>query len=117
MVDKGYWRSEWESTEIYKCPYSASCLGGYVDEDPPVDCKVGYGGILCTECVTEEDIQYTRTGNNNCNVCAKPVYNALRIAGVFIAIIVACIILIWINIWKTGKSNTSTLFWMMTNYT
>lgn len=50
-------------------------------------------------------------------MCAKPVYNALWITGVFVAIVVACILLIWINIRKKGKSNTSTLFRMMTNYT
>lgn len=48
QVNSGYWRATKPSMNIYKCPNKDSCLGGYAPVEPPVNCKKGYGGILCT---------------------------------------------------------------------
>ena len=55
-MNTGYWRPNRNSTKVYKCPHSESCEGGYVEDDPPIECKKGYGGILCTECIEEDGI-------------------------------------------------------------
>jgi hypothetical protein len=112
----GFWRESQRSANIYKCPKDESCLGGYNKGSSPVNCDIGYGGILCTVCESVNGTDYSRTGNNSCDRCANPLFNALRIIGAFFGIVVWIILLIWINIRRTGKSNTSTLFRIITNY-
>jgi hypothetical protein len=94
----GFWRESPRSANIYKCPKDESCLGGYKTGKQPVNCDIGYGGILCTVCETVNGTQYSRTGNNSCDRCAEPIFNALRIIGAFLGIVIWIIVLIWINI-------------------
>jgi len=47
-VNPGYWRSSIYSSKIYICPWISSCLGGFEPQNEhPVQCGVGYTGILC----------------------------------------------------------------------
>lgn len=45
-----YWRSSPTSSNYLKCFNPDACLGGE-EESPLGDCKEGYGGILCANCV------------------------------------------------------------------
>ena len=50
-LDYGYWRPHADSDIIYECFEKVACNGGYYPEnDPPIECGVGYGGILCNQC-------------------------------------------------------------------
>jgi len=117
-VHEGYWWRNTTSTNIYKCFKPSVCLGGYFpNETHPVQCDLGYEGILCHWC--SKDVEgkiYMRTGDNVCSGCPKVAMNTLRLIGFIILILIYIFILIFFNIRKSKDSKTSTITWILTNY-
>ena len=52
-VADGYWRQFENSTDIFECPNTDACVGGYLapeergEDGFPVKCANGYTGYLC----------------------------------------------------------------------
>lgn len=88
----GYWRTGFESTEIFSCPNSVACIGS----DPPPyinyqgNCEKGYTGNKCQGC----DEGYSRSSKNVCGECPSKELNSLRIAGIFVLAVIMIIIMV-----------------------
>lgn len=44
-VNKGYWASAWNSSELHRCPFPSKCLGGINST-----CAHGFTGQFCNQC-------------------------------------------------------------------
>ncbi|CDW78425.1 UNKNOWN [Stylonychia lemnae] len=65
ILEPNYWRSNTNTTQIYKCPKNEVCLGGYDSA-----CQTGYHGKLCTQCIQDsQDDYYARSGLYDCSKC------------------------------------------------
>ena len=94
-VNKGYWRSDLNSTEIIEWPNEDAWLGGFNEtNEHPINCAEGYKGLLCNECITDGNVKYERISENACSKCPDPMSNIIRIIGISSLIIVFLIILI-----------------------
>ena len=94
-LNKGYWRSDLNSTEIIEWPNEDAWLGGFNETNEyPINCAEGYKGLLCNECITEGDVKYERISDNTCSKCPDPMFNIIRIVGFSLLIIIFLIILI-----------------------
>lgn len=128
-VDLGYWRNSTNSSVIEECFDAVSCPGVTSEEDDPFKlgykCAVGQYGNLCTQCikanVTEsngqiKEIQFQRSGSHKCAQCIEEWLNALRLAGLLLAIVLFFIVLIIVNIRTRQDSPQSILLRILTNY-
>ena len=120
-VNYGYWRSGFYSTNIIKCLYKDACIGGNLSRvkdnntEHPL-CKYGYGGNLCHQCIDIDGFHFTRIGKNEYGLCPSKVENALKIAGIFIGLLITLGLLIWVNLRSQKESETSIVTRIMLNY-
>ncbi|CAI2360059.1 unnamed protein product [Moneuplotes crassus] len=116
-LEEGYWRRTLNSTSITKCLRKKSCKGGFSEvNEHPIECDEGYTGLLCAKCQITESIKYEDIGNYRCAPCPNPVLNALRLAGLVIAVLVFMVILVIFMIKKKEESQKSILMKILTNY-
>jgi hypothetical protein len=79
-------------------------------------CKYGYGGNLCHGCIETAEYRFTRVGVHECGVCPSSAGNALKILGIFLALLLALSLLLWVNLRNVGESNTSIVVRIFLNY-
>jgi predicted outer membrane repeat protein len=85
----GYWRTDFFSDRIFKCPNKDACLGEKYGESNSRVCKGGYEGNLCQVC---ED-GYARSNKYICSKCPESSINAVKIV---VFIVVGLVVIIWI---------------------
>ncbi len=61
-------------------------------------CKYGYGGNLCHKCLEVDGLTFTRINKHECGLCPSKIENIIKITGVFLGLIVALALLLWINL-------------------
>ena len=83
-----YWRSYATSTNYLKCFNPDACLGGG-QESPLGDCKEGYGGIMCANCVG----RFRRQGAFECEECSSLGVN-IFISVLYILILLSAVIIL-----------------------
>eukprot|EP00347_Sterkiella_histriomuscorum_P012735 403367418 len=117
-VNKGYWRSSYYSTNIIECLNENACIGGQITTNKSVNqlCDYGYGGNLCHSCIFQDDQQFTRIGNHECGLCPSKTTNLLYIIGIFIALVIALLLLLWVNLRNKKESETSITIRILLNY-
>eukprot|EP00347_Sterkiella_histriomuscorum_P011816 403370990 len=117
-VKKGYWRSGFYSTNIIECLIEEACIGGFITTNKSSNdlCNLGYGGNLCHSCILQGDQQFTRIGKHECGLCPSKAMNLLYILGIFIGLVVALLILLWINLRSKNESETSIAIRILMNY-
>ncbi|GAB5360179.1 hypothetical protein AAMO2058_000605300 [Amorphochlora amoebiformis] len=95
MPQEGYWRdfNVEEKASFIECVNQA-CLG------ETNDCSTGYTGMLCSVC---ED-GYGRQGEYDCVKCPGIILNAFRLAGAYIAVMAAGVILTYVNVDTAQRS-------------
>ena len=95
-------------------------MGGFSPEKYfPVDCKDGYQGILCHDCVKNEfegGRRYMRVGDHECSQCPDPFLNSIRIIFVIGVVLTIIMMLILLNIRKQKESEASIVGKVLTNY-
>ena len=65
IIEPGYWRSNENSSQIYKCnSLSSPCLGGYNST-----CAEGYTGIICNTCVFNANDKFFKKSVYFCDKC------------------------------------------------
>ncbi|CDW83870.1 UNKNOWN [Stylonychia lemnae] len=119
IVNNGFWRSNKYSTRIIKCLYENACVGGVLNDTTVNEyplCSYGYGGNLCEKCLLIDGIQFTRLNKYECGKCPDKRNNILYISGIFLALIFALGILLWINLRKQTESETSIVLRIILNY-
>jgi len=80
-------------------------------------CNVGYKGNLCHSCSDAIDgVEYTRSGLHDCSICPERTQNIVKIGGVFILLIAAVCVLLYVNLRKADESESSVVLRIMTNY-
>ncbi|CDW91193.1 UNKNOWN [Stylonychia lemnae] len=87
----GYWRVSNDSDKFVSCIYQKACIGlnqqthNYIG-----DCKEGYQGLLCAECIQG----YSRNSNHQCLKCPKDYDNVIRLIAIviFISLFAALIV-------------------------
>eukprot|EP00347_Sterkiella_histriomuscorum_P023122 403335861 len=117
-VNKGYWRSSYYSTNIIECLNEKACIGGQITTNSSSIqlCDFGYGGNLCHSCIAYDDLQFTRIGKHECGLCPSKAINLLYIMGIFLALVIALILLLWVNLKSTQESETSIIIRILLNY-
>eukprot|EP00347_Sterkiella_histriomuscorum_P005180 403357590 len=117
-VNKGYWRSSYYSTNIIECLNEKACIGGQITTNKSLNqlCDYGYGGNLCHSCIFQDDQQFTRIGNHECGLCPSKTTNLLYIIGIFIALVIALLLLLWVNLRNKKESETSITIRILLNY-
>eukprot|EP00347_Sterkiella_histriomuscorum_P020666 403336934 len=124
IVKQGYWRSSENSTNIIKCLNEDACQGGQIQVSPTTNssiyiyplCQYGYGGNLCDSCVEIDGKKFTRTSPHQCGLCPSRETNFIYIIGVFLGLIFAFSILLWINLRSEKESETSIILRIILNY-
>jgi hypothetical protein len=116
-VDKEHWRFSTNSTKVVECIKKDAWEGGYFPKNEhPVQCKEGYGGILCSECQIVNGEKYQKVNDFECTKCMNPVLNALSVIAAMIIVFCFFMIMIVINVRKTKESEVSVLMRILTNY-
>ncbi|CAI2361394.1 unnamed protein product [Moneuplotes crassus] len=116
-LEEGYWRKTLNSTSVTKCLRKKSCKGGFSESNEhPIECDVGYSGLLCAKCIITESRKYEDIGNFRCAPCPNSVLNGIRLAGLLIAVLVFMIILIIFMLKKREESQKAILMKILTNY-
>jgi hypothetical protein len=59
---------------------------------------------------------YTRGLSFTCKKCASKVFNAVKIVGIFIAVVGGLAVLVYINLRSTKESELSVILRILTNY-
>ena len=66
-LESGYWRSNENSDQIYKCnTISYPCNGEYNSS-----CVFGYSGIICETCLSDDNNQFFKKGLYFCEKCGN----------------------------------------------
>ncbi|CAI2368858.1 unnamed protein product [Moneuplotes crassus] len=116
-VHSGYWRPSQTSSFVTECLFKRACDGGYTNSSlNPVNCAEGYHGELCSQCVVNENVKYSKVNNLECSKCPDPVFNAFLVFGLCLLVFSFLMVLIILNVNKTKESNLSVLLRIMTNY-
>eukprot|EP00347_Sterkiella_histriomuscorum_P016874 403351514 len=117
-VNKGYWRSSYLSTNIIECLNKEACVGGQLTTINSLNqlCDFGYGGNLCHSCIIQGDKQFTRIGKHECGLCPSKSVNILYILGIFIALVIGLLLLLWVNLRNKKESETSITIRILLNY-
>jgi hypothetical protein len=111
----GYWRSGVNSDNFYKCPNKDACLGS--DEakmNYKGTCASGYQGNQCNACAQG----HSRTSDNTCGKCPDKTLNGVRLAVIFIGVVIVCIILVRSTLRSATESKAlhSIYFKIFANY-
>mmetsp|Transcript_33503 Transcript_33503/g.58684 ORF Transcript_33503/g.58684 Transcript_33503/m.58684 type:complete len:1193 (+) Transcript_33503:2-3580(+) len=91
-LNKGYWRLNILTDDIYKCYYKSSCLGGHKSE-----CETGYKSRLCMSCAEG----WERSGRFKCTKCLSPPYQALL--SVLFAIMLGSLLFLIMKVMVEGR--------------
>ena len=116
-VSAGYWRMSQNTSTIVEWIYDKAWDGGYVDqEDAPVNWATGYTGILWNEWQIANGTKYSKVSDFECSKWPSPVYNAIRVVGLIIIVLMFVFLIIIVNIRKIKESQFSVLLRIFTNY-
>ena len=116
-VDSGFWRKSSNTSTIVPWINAKACKGGYIDQiDAPVECEIGYTGILCSDWGIINGTKYEKVSDTTCQKCPNPALNAIRVVGMIILIFLFITWIIIVNIRKTKESQMSILLRILTNY-
>ena len=116
-MNSGFWRRTLNSTFIAEWQNSNACLGGFNrNSDYPIYWADGYDGYLWSNWISNSTVNYERTEAFACSKCPDPILNALKVIGLFLAVVVYLTILITFNIKKKGTSQRSVLIRILTNH-
>eukprot|EP00347_Sterkiella_histriomuscorum_P018648 403344713 len=126
IVSAGYWRSNFYSSNVMQCLLDEACIGGSLSEDYSIVssndalsyplCKYGYGGNLCHNCLNVDKVLFTRIGKHECGLCPSKEGNILKITGIFLALMFALTLLLWVNLRSVRESETSVIIRILLNY-
>ncbi|CAI2380520.1 unnamed protein product [Moneuplotes crassus] len=117
VLHSGYWRKNKNSTDLIECPNKDACKGGFSATNTfPVNCATGYDGLLCSQCISNDQTRYEQVDEFVCEKCPEPFLNALKVLGVFLAVFIFLCALIAMNIRKKDESQKSILMRILTNH-
>ena len=116
-VESGYWRKSSNTSTLVQCINAKACKGGFVNQEiAPVECEVGYTGILWSDWDIFNGTKYEKVSDTTCQKCPSPAMNTIRVAGMIILVFVFITWIIVVNIRKTQESEMSILLRIITNY-
>ena len=116
-VDSGFWRKSSNTSTIVPWINEKAWKGGYIDRaDAPVECEIGYTGVLCSDWEIINGTKYEKVSDTTCQKCPNPTLNAIRVVGMIILIFLFVTCIIIVNIRKTKESRMSILLRIITNY-
>lgn len=61
-------------------------------------------------------MKFTRISKNECGKCPSFAVNSIKIIGIFIGVIIALSLMIFVNLRKTNDSETNVVIRIFTNY-
>ena len=116
-VYSGFWRKSSNTSTIVQWINEKVWKGGYIDRaDAPVECEIGYTGVLCSDWEIINGTKYEKVSDTTCQKCPNPTLNAIRVVGMIILIFLFVTCIIIVNIRKTKESQMSILLRIITNY-